>query len=145
MKTRDTLRAGQTVPAFPDEAELAALRGWYAGLDTRSAVARYLGDRRAAGTSSRGVLGRVRRQLVKYAQVRHRADLASVFVDRPTETSASRVTAAIETLRNLSVPAPMIADLVELWLPARIAAALHAHGIRTLADLTVRIPRRRRW
>jgi len=91
------------------------------------------------------VLGRVRRQLVKYAQVRHRADLASVFVDRPTETSASRVTAAIETLRNLSVPAPMIADLVGLWLPARIAAALHAHGIRTLADLTVRIPRRRSW
>jgi len=122
------LRTGQTVPAFPDEAELAALRGRYAGLDTRSAVARYLGDRRAVGTSSRGVLGRVRRQLIKYAQMRHRGDPASVFVDRPTETSASRVTAAIETLRNCRCPAPMVADLVELWLPARIAAALCSTG-----------------
>lgn len=145
METRDTMTAAGTVPAFPDEAELAALRGWYAGLDARTAVARYLADRRAAGTSSRGLLGRIRRQLIAYAQARHRADLAIVFAYRPTETSATRVTAAIETLRNLTVPAPMIADPVDLWLPARIAAALHAHGIRTLADLTVRIPRRRRW
>lgn len=34
---------------------------------------------------------------------------------------------------------------VERWLPARSARALKAHGIKTLADLTVRIPRRRRW
>ncbi|MFC0403089.1 site-specific integrase [Paraburkholderia rhizosphaerae] len=142
MKTRDT---DETVLGFPDEAELAALRGWYAGLDARTAVARYLGDRRAVGASSRGVLGRIRRLLIAYAQVRHRADLAGVFVDRPTKASASRVNGAIETLRNLTVPAPLIADMVDLWLPARIAAALHAHGIRTLADLTVRIPRRRRW
>jgi len=145
MKTRDTLPADGTVPGFPDEAELAALRGWYAGLDARTAVARYLGDRRAVGTSSRGVLGRIRRQLIAYAQERHRADLAGVFVARPTKASTSRVNGAIETLRNLTVPAPMIADPVDLWLPTRIAAALHAHGIRTLADLTVRIPRRRRW
>lgn len=145
MKTRDTLPADETVPAFPDEAELAALRGWYAGLDARTAVARYLGDRRAVGASSRGVLGRIRRLLIAYAQVRHRADLAGVFVDRPTKASASRVNGAIETLRNLTVPAPMIADPVDLWLPARIVAALHAHGIRTLSDLTVRIPRRRHW
>ncbi|KVW12569.1 hypothetical protein WK92_24980 [Burkholderia ubonensis] len=49
---------------FPDEAELAALRSWYAGLGARAAVARYLGDRRAVGASSRGVLGRIRRQLI---------------------------------------------------------------------------------
>ena len=36
-------------------------------------------------------------------------------------------------------------DAVDQWLPPRIVEALHAHGIRTLADLTVRIPRRRRW
>jgi hypothetical protein len=101
MKTRDTLPADGTVPGFPDEAELAALRGWYAGLDARTAVARYLGDRRAVGTSSRGVLGRIRRQLIAYAQERHRADLAGVFVARPTKASTSRVNGAIETLRKV--------------------------------------------
>jgi hypothetical protein len=89
MKTRNTLPADETVPVFPDEAELAALRGWYAGLDARTAVARYLGDRRAAGASSRGVLGQIRRQLIAYAQVRHRPDLGGVFVVRPTKASAS--------------------------------------------------------
>lgn len=34
---------------------------------------------------------------------------------------------------------------MDWWLNPRAAAALRAHGIRTLADLTVRIPRRRRW
>ncbi|CAM2198509.1 protein of unknown function (plasmid) [Paraburkholderia kururiensis] len=55
MKTREFLPVDATGPDFPDDAELAALRGWYAGLDARSAVARYLGDRREAGASSRGV------------------------------------------------------------------------------------------
>lgn len=36
-------------------------------------------------------------------------------------------------------------DDVERWLPARAAGAMKAHGIKTLAELTVRIPRRRRW
>ncbi|HDR8909192.1 site-specific integrase [Burkholderia multivorans] len=145
MKARDTLPVDKSDSGFPDEAELAALRSWYAGLDARTAVARYLGDRRATGASSRGVLGRIRRQLIAYAQARHRADLAGVFVNRPTKASANRLASAIERLRNLPVPIPTIADPVDLWLPARITAALDVHGIRTLADLTVRIPRRRRW
>jgi hypothetical protein len=33
---------------------------------------------------------------------------------------------------------------IGLWLLARAVATLHAHGIATLADLTVRTPRRRR-
>ncbi|WP_332452120.1 phage integrase family protein, partial [Burkholderia ubonensis] len=145
MKTRDALSTDETEPGFPDEAELAALRSWYAGLDARAAVARYLGDRRAVGASSRGVLGQIRRQLVAYAQARHRADLAAAFVDRPTKAAADVVARAIVTLRNLPVPAPQITDAVDLWLPPRVVAALGAHDIRTLADLTVRIPRRRRW
>lgn len=145
MKTREFLPVDATGPDFPDDAELTALRGWYVGLDARSAVARYLGDRREAGASSRGVLGRIRRQLVAYAQARHRADLAAVFVARPTRTSADSVARGIEALRNLPVPVPLIGDAVDLWLPPRIVEALNAHGIRTLADLTVRIPRRRRW
>ncbi|WP_233838740.1 phage integrase family protein [Paraburkholderia sp. ZP32-5] len=145
MKTCDTAPADGNDPVFPDEAELAALRSWYAGLDARAAVARYLGARRVAGASSRGVLGYIRQRLVSYALVRHRADLASVFTGRPTKTSGDGVARAIETLRNLPGPEPLITDAIETWLPPRIARALHANGIRTLADLTVRIPRRRRW
>ncbi|WP_332452479.1 phage integrase family protein, partial [Burkholderia ubonensis] len=145
MKTRDTLPTAETALGFPDEAELAALRSWYAGLDARAAVARYLGDRRAVGASSRGVLGRIRRQLIAYAQARHHTDLATAFTDRPSNAASDGVARAIETLRNLPEPAPLITDAVEVWLPPRIAEALLAHGIRTLADLTVRIPRRRRW
>lgn len=145
MKTRETLPVDDNGPDFPGEAELATLRGWYAGLDARTAVARYLGDRRAVGASSRGMLGRIRRQLIAYAQARHRADLAAAFVDYPTRASADGVARAIEVLRNLPAPAPLITDAVDLWLPPRIVEALHAHGLRTLADLTVRIPRRRRW
>ncbi|HDR9511640.1 integrase [Burkholderia cepacia] len=145
MEMRDTLPTDMTELSFPDEAELAALRGWYAGLDARAAVGRYLGDRREAGASSRGILGEIRQRLVAYAQTRHRADLAAAFVVRPTRTSGDSVARAIETLRNLPVPAPLITDAIDQWLSPRIVGALLAHGIRTLADLTVRIPRRRRW
>ncbi|WP_396333936.1 phage integrase family protein [Burkholderia anthina] len=139
MKTR------QTEPiTFPDDAELAALRAWYAGLDARATVARYLGDRKAPGASARGVLGRIRRALIAYAASRHRDDLAEVFGGR-SAAPADTVTRAIETLRNLPAPVPHIADAIDQWLPPRVVAALQAHGIRTLADLTVRIPRRRRW
>lgn len=145
MKTRETLFVDDMGPGLPDEAELAALRGWYAGLDARASVARYLGERRAGGASSRGVLGQIRRQLVAYALVRRRADLAAAFVTRPTKTSGECVARTIELLRNLPAPSPSITDEIEMWLSPRIVAALHAHGILTLADLTVRIPRRRRW
>lgn len=43
------------------------------------------------------------------------------------------------------MPQPQISDEVALWLAPRTARALHTHGIRTLADLTVSIPRRRQW
>lgn len=83
MKTRQPLLLGnETKPDFSDEAELAALRSWYAGLDARAAVARYLSDRKAAGASSRGVLGQIRRRLIAYARSRHREDLAAAFVAR---------------------------------------------------------------
>lgn len=91
------------------------------------------------------MLGQIRRQLVAYALVRRRADLAAVFVTRPTKTSGECVARTIELLRNLPAPSPSITDEIEMWLSPRIVAALHAHGILTLADLTVRIPRRRRW
>lgn len=45
----------------------------------------------------------------------------------------------------MRAPVPQIGDAIDAWLPARAVAALRAHGIATLADLTVRIPRRRQW
>ena len=81
MKTR-LLPVDPTVstpPDFPDAAELAALRAWHAGLSTREAVERYLGERLTPGQSSRGVLGRIRRQLAAFARRRQRDDLAALF------------------------------------------------------------------
>ncbi|OTP79045.1 Integrase [Caballeronia sordidicola] len=93
------------------------------------------------------MVGRIRRQLATFAQSRHRPDLVAVFQhtpdDRQRQTSA--VEQAIATLRSLPAPQPQITDAVELWLAPHTANALQAHGIRTLADLTVRIPRRHYW
>lgn len=136
-----------TPPGFPDAAELAALRGWHAGLSTREAVKRYLGDRLTPGQSSRSVLGHIRRQLAAFARRRQREDLAVLF-EMPAVGRVKQgreADEAIELLRTLRLPEPVISDDVALWLDARTVAALRAAGINTLADLTVRVPRRRRW
>ena len=132
---------------LPDADALAALRAWYEGMDSRAAVDRFLGDRRSQGESARGLLGQMRQQITLYARTRHRTDLAALF-----ERTAARgpkhsavVTRALDTLAALPVPQPLIGDEVERWLPTRSAAALRSAGIKTLADLTVRAPRRRRW
>jgi site-specific recombinase XerD len=149
MNTRQTRAAAATSPDpdFPDADSLAALRGWYAGLTSRAAVGRYLPGHKASGESSRAMLGRIRRKLIAFAESRHRPDLVAVFQHTLDERQrrASAVERAIATLRSLPAPLPQISDDVEQWLAPRAAKALHAHGIRTLADLTVRIPRRRRW
>lgn len=136
-----------TPAGFPDATELAALRGWHAGLSTREAVERYLGDRLTPRQSSRGVLGRIRRQLAAFARRRQREDLAVLFENPAAERAkqGSAADQAIELLRMLRLPEPVISDDVALWLDARAVAALRAAGISTLADLTVRVPRRRRW
>ncbi|GAB5101343.1 phage integrase family protein [Caballeronia sp. HLA56] len=130
---------------MPSADELAALRAWYAGLSLREAVRRFLPNETAK--SARGAIGRIRRQLVSRAEQVKRADLADVLrhpaVDRERHTHAA--TQAIEALRHAQIPVPDIGDLVELWFSPRTVRALHAYGIVTLADLTVRIPRRRLW
>lgn len=133
--------------ALPDTDALAALRAWYEGLDSRAAVQRYLGERRAAGESSRGLLGRLRRQVARFARSRHRGDLAAPFEHSGARgpRRAAAVATALETLALLPVPKPQIGDEIQVWLTPRAAAALRTAGIRTLADLTVRVPRRRRW
>lgn len=132
---------------FPGAAALAALRAWYAGMGTTEAVAQYLPHSTGTGRSSRAVLGEIRRQLADHARRCRRDDLAQLILhpasERPKRVRA--VMAAIEVLRGLSVPRPQVTDAVERWLPARIAKPIIAYGLRTLADLTVRVPRRRRW
>ena len=66
-------------PDWPDEAGLAAFRAWLQGLPSRQAVDRYLGERRAAGASSRTLIGQVKRLLVAFATSRARADLAATI------------------------------------------------------------------
>ncbi|CAJ0743458.1 MAG: phage integrase family protein [Ralstonia pickettii] len=133
--------------AMPDAASLAAVRAWYAGASSREAVMHYCPDALGGGRSARGVLGQVRRRLAELARQRHRDDLVALFLcDAAQRTRhAKSVARALETLRSLPIPEPQVSDAIDLWLPARAAMALRAHGIATLADLTVRIPRRRRW
>lgn len=138
---------GAGPPGFPDAASLAALRAWQEGLSAREAVQRYLGIRKADGQSSRGMLGKIRRQLRVYAQARHRSDLAAVF-DHPVgerTKHARAVSNAIDLLRSAAAPTPLIGDDIGLWLSPRAVGPLRRQGINTLAALTVRIPRRRRW
>jgi len=149
MKTRLTSTPSpESRPVeFPDADELAMLRAWYAGMPVRKAAERYLPDRVGAGHSARGVLGGIRRRLAKFARQVGRPELGAVFEHTEGEhlREAKAVADAIEVLRHARLPTPQITDDIGLWLPARAVATLRAHGIATLADLTVRIPRRRQW
>jgi site-specific recombinase XerD len=132
---------------LPDDDALAALRSWYEGVPTRDAVVRYLPHLLTPGKSARGVLSAIRRQLIRCALTRHRDDLAKLFALRTPERvkHARRVAKAIEALRVATVATPSITDDIERWLPPRAIHALQAHGITTLAELTLRIPRRKQW
>lgn len=132
---------------FPDADSIATLRAWHAGMSTRAAVTQYLDADRAHGQSSRGIVGGIRRQLAAYARYRRREDLAVLFefaaADRAKQGRAADQ--AIETLRTMPPPAPAISDDIGMWLAPAAVAALREQDIHTLADLTVRIPRRRQW
>lgn len=116
-------------------------------MDSREAVDRYVPHARATGASARGVIGSVRRQIAAFALARRRKDLAKLFVGpaRKGPAASRAVAAAVEELRCAPEPLPLIGDDVADWLPVRLASALRASGIKTLAQLTVRVPRRRRW
>lgn len=135
------------IDGFPGTAELAALRAWYSGMSTRDAVDQYLGDQRLSGQSSRSQIGNIRRKLATLARLRRREDLAGAFEHPESERipQSRTAVAAIELLRTITPPAPQITDDIGLWLSERSVRSLKAHGIDTLADLTVRVPRRRRW
>jgi hypothetical protein len=148
VKTTGSVTVSQSGgDTLPDAAALAALRAWYEGLDSRAAVDQFLRERRAQGESARGLLGRLRQQVAVFARTRHRPDLAALFEGTSSRgpKHAASIARALDTLAALPVPHPLIGDEVGRWLHIRSAAALRAAGIKTLADLTVRAPRRRRW
>jgi len=92
------------------------------------------------------VLGRIRRRLASLARGRGRDDLAALL-EMPASERVEQGGAAdrsIEVLRTLPIPRPAITEDIGRWSPARVVAALRAYGIKTLAALTVRVPRRRR-
>lgn len=148
MKTRLTIPSAADLPTdFPDADALAALRAWYEGASSRDAASRYLREQLGHGQSARSVIGQIRRQLALYARSRQRLDLASLFEcpAHKRRRHARAITLALETLRTLPLPTPQIGDDIAHWLPERAVRVLHAASIRTLAELTVRIPRRRQW
>ncbi|MBB4519656.1 hypothetical protein GGD68_008471 [Paraburkholderia fungorum] len=134
-------------PTFPNADRLAALRGWYADLSSTAAVNRYLPQGKASGQSARGVIGLIRLQLIAFAHHRQRTDLADLLLHSINERleRAGAVAHALKILAALPAPQPQIVDDIELWLKPRAVRVLRAAGITTLADLTVRVPRRRRW
>lgn len=134
-------------PSFPGPASLFALRAWYEGAGAHDAVIRYCPQAIGESRSTRGVIGCLRREVVGFALSRHRADLAEPFQCMASERTRHRGAAirALDVLPLLPVPQPLVSDAVETWLPPRVIPVLHGHGILTLADLTVRVPRRRRW
>ncbi|MCY1349309.1 Tyrosine recombinase XerC [compost metagenome] len=140
-----------TPDGFPDATALAALRAWYEVASSRQAAAHFLADRLsdhlAAGQSARSLIGQIRRQLAQYARQRQRPDLAALF-EGPADQRrrhAKAAAQAVEQLRTLPLPTPQISDDIARWLPPRAVRVLRAAEIGTLADLTVRIPRRRQW
>jgi len=132
---------------LPEANQLAALRAWYAGLSARAAVERYLPHGRARGASARAILRAIRRQLIRLARARQHAALAALLQHpvRERRERADAVMRAIERLRPPPAPPPQLADDIGLWLAPRAVRVLRADGIATLADLTLRVPRRRRW
>ncbi|KVW47323.1 integrase [Burkholderia ubonensis] len=132
---------------LPSLASLAALRAWQESLTARAAVTRYLPHRQADGQSSRGILGRIRRQLVACATARQRDDLIPLFTHPAAVRTrhAAQVVAALDVLRATPIPVPRPADPVARWLPPRPARALVAAGVDSLAELLVRRAHRTRW
>lgn len=154
MSRTKTLADAQSAVAgkgdLPSSDALAALRAWSMGLSAREAVHRYLRNTKADGQSSRALLSAARRQLMEAAARRRRPDLQAVFEATERGSSATSDLAlnlmeAMDDLMASPILPPRLIDDVALWLHARTAGALHAQKIRTLGELTVRVPRRRMW
>jgi len=148
MKTALASAASPALPrTLPNAASLAAFRAWLEGLPAREVVVRYLPDQVGDGQSARGVLSRIRTQLVSAARHMRQHEIATILSQQREATAeqAKAISLAIEILRNLPMREPSIDDPVEDWVSARSARLLNDAGISTLGQLTVRVPRRREW
>lgn len=134
-------------PPLPSPGEILALRARLQGVSAVDAIGRYAPQRRPRGGSARQALQDIRADLVRFANVRGRVDLAQAITESTTQGTKglARFERAVQLLRALPPAGPEIGDDVQRWLPARIASALQAHGIGTLAELTVRVPRSSAW
>ena len=134
-------------PPFPQPGEILALHARMQGVAAAEAIARYAPERRPRGGSARQALQDIRADLMRFAGVRGRVDLAQAIGESVTQGMAglARFERAIDLLRGLPAAGPEIGDAVQRWLPARIASALQAQGIATLAELTLRVPRSSAW
>jgi len=128
-------------------AEAAAIRAVHAGLEPSEAVKRFAPELLDEGANARGALGQLRVRLVEAAKARRRNDLVPILerVGRDHDLSARRVQTAVDALARSPVPTPAIIDPVEHWLEPVAAQLLQTQKINTLADLTLRVPRLRRW
>lgn len=134
-------------PVWPSVAELAALRGFHAGLESRAAVDKFLPEVLVKEQSARGVLGDIRRALLQHSNLRHRSDLCPTLERAGLDRSltARQLQRAVDNLEASAVPAPIITDEVARWFSPRVTRVLKKRSIVTLADLTVRIPRLKGW
>jgi len=132
---------------FPDAAAIAALRARLQGVPASDVVHHYLPGRGRRGASAREILATIRQDLVRFARVRGREDLAQAVTECATRGAAGlkQLDHVLALLRALPAAPPQLTDAVGQWLPARVAKVLEAHEVISLADLTLRIPRSRRW
>lgn len=136
-----------TNPPFPEAGALMALRARLQGVSAVDAISRYAPARRQRGGSARQALQDIRADLVRFANVRGRVDLATAITESATQGMKGLPTLerAISLLQELPSAGPQIGDEVQRWLAPRVATALRAHGIGTLAELTLRVPRSATW
>lgn len=134
-------------PPFPEPGAITALRARLQGVAAIDAVKRYAPERMKRGGSARQVLQEIRADLVRYASVRGRVDLAQAITESATKGIKGLPTLdrALTLLQGLPPAPPQIGDEIERWLAPRVAQALRSAGIRTLAELTLRVPRSVAW
>lgn len=110
-------------------------------------MGRYLDTGLTTASSARSVIRNIRNQLRDFARLRLRSDLADLLGHKESERTrlARSVFQAIETLPSSPPAMPQISDAIERWLAPQAVKALHAYGIRTLTDLTLRVTRRKMW
>lgn len=134
-------------PPFPEPGAITALRARLQGVAAIDAVKRYAPERMKPGGSARQVLQEIRTDLVRYAGVRGRVDLGQAVTESATKGIKGLPTLdrALTLLQALPPAPPQIGDEIERWLAPRVAHALRSAGIRTLTELTLRVPRSAAW